>query len=84
MEKDLADKLDVPRHLLWDTVTSSRLHLYATINIDGLGLIPRRWFSQLIITLVTYIGSWHHRRASFEIPEELHEYWQKPPNKKRR
>jgi hypothetical protein len=87
MEKDLADKPDVPRHLLWDTVTSILLHLYATINklinIDGLGLNPHRWFSQLIITFVTYIGRGHDRRATFEIPEELHEYWQKPPNKKR-
>jgi mpaB/rubber oxygenase-like protein len=87
MEKDLADKLDVPRHLLSDTVTFGLLHAYAAINnlinIDALGLNPHRWFSKLVIEAVTFIGRGHDRRATFEIPEELHEYWKKPPAKQR-
>ena len=77
-----------PRHPLSDTVTFALLHLYAgvnnLINIDALGFNPHRWFSKLAIEAVTFIGRGHDRRATFMIPEELHEYWKKPPKKKRR
>jgi hypothetical protein len=87
MLKELADELGVPRRLFFDTLTSLTLHLYAFINnilnIDRLGANPHRWFSHLVIEMATVAGRGHDRRATFRIPDELREYWQKPPSRKR-
>ena len=85
MEKELANELGVPRHVFWDNLTYLLLRIYSAINnlinIDRLGLNPHRWFSHLVIEAVTYMGRGHDQRATFSIPEELHEYWKQPPKK---
>jgi hypothetical protein len=85
MIRELADALKVPRNIFWDTLTLLLLRLYAAVNnllyVDRIGLNPHRWFSQKVIEAVTLMGRGHDVRATFELPEHLHEYWNKPPPK---
>lgn len=83
MEPHMADALKVPRHLLLDHATWLMNQVFGAVDsvlsLDPLGLRPYRWLSMLVIKAVTYMGRGHDRRANFELPSSLHEYWKVPP-----
>ncbi|MDH3643926.1 MAG: DUF2236 domain-containing protein, partial [Gammaproteobacteria bacterium] len=81
VEKDVADYLKVPRHLLRDSLTLGLQRAYGAIDnllhLSPFGLWGYRLLSHFVIDILTHLGRGDHKQAAFTIPEELHAHWKR-------